>query len=127
MSSWFNNLPCLQYSSFQRISISESWFQVYAIHPIVFAIHETYQHLEIISYLIVDPKKSLLIDTEMDIGNIEKVFNDLTAVSLTGIKTRTQHDHVGDNWHFEQSLIDFECELSRNNDHALFTEAHKKI
>ncbi|CAF0861252.1 unnamed protein product [Rotaria sordida] len=127
MSSWFDKLPRSQYSSLQRISISESWFQVYAIHPTVFAIYEPYHYQEVISYFIVGSKKSLLIDTGMGIGNIEKVVNELSSVPLIVINTHTHHDHVGDNWRFEQSLIGIECEFSKNNDHSLLTEAQNDM
>jgi glyoxylase-like metal-dependent hydrolase (beta-lactamase superfamily II) len=127
MSSWFDKLPRPQYSSLQRISTSQSWFHVYAIHPTIFAIYEPYQCEEVISYLIVGSQKSLLIDTGMGIGNIEKVVNELSSVPLTVINTHTHHDHIGDNWRFEQSLIGIQCEFSKKNDHDLFNEAQNEI
>jgi len=127
MSSWFDKLPRPQYSSLQRISISQPWFHVYAIRPSVFAIYEPYQCEEVISYLIVGSEKSLLIDTGMGIGNIEKVVNELSSVPLTVINTHTHHDHIGDNWRFQQSLIGMKCEFSKSNDDNLFNEAQNEI
>jgi glyoxylase-like metal-dependent hydrolase (beta-lactamase superfamily II) len=127
MSSWFDKLPRPQYSSLQRIFTSQSWFQVYAIRPTIFAIYEPYQYEEVISYLIVGPQKSLLIDTGMGIGNIEKVVNELSSIPLIVINTHTHHDHIGDNWRFEQSLIGLKCEFSKKNDYDLFNEAQNEI
>ncbi|CAF0806305.1 unnamed protein product [Rotaria sp. Silwood1] len=83
------------------MSINESWFQVYAIRPTVFAIYEPYQHQDVISYLIVGPKKSLLINMEMGIGNIEQVVNEFSSLPIMVINIHTHHDHAGDNWRFE--------------------------
>ena len=117
MSSWFDKLPRPEYSSLKRISTSESWFHVYAIRPTVFAIYEPYQYEEVISYLIVGTQKSLLIDTGMGIGNIEQVVNELSSVPLIVINTHTHHDHIGDNWRFEKSLIGINCEFSKVGDY----------
>jgi glyoxylase-like metal-dependent hydrolase (beta-lactamase superfamily II) len=127
MSSWFNQIPRPQYSSLQRISTNETWFQVYALRPTVFAIYEPYQYEEVISYLIIGPEKSLLIDTGMGIGNIEKVVNELSSVPLIVINTHTHHDHVGDNWRFEQSLIGIDCEFTKKNDSDLIDEAQNEV
>jgi glyoxylase-like metal-dependent hydrolase (beta-lactamase superfamily II) len=127
MSSWFDNLPRPQYSSLQRIPTSQSWFHVYAIRPSVFAIYEPYQIEEVISYLIVGSQKSLLIDTGLGIGNIEKVVNELSSVPLTVINTHTHYDHMGDNWRFQQSLIGIKGEFSKKNDCDLIIDAENAV
>jgi len=127
MSSWFDNLPRPQYSSLQRIPTSQSWFHVYAIRPSVFAIYEPYQIEEVISYLIVGSQKSLLIDTGLGIGNIEKVVNELSSVPLTVINTHTHYDHMGDNWRFQQSLIGIKSEFSKKNDCDLIIDAENAV
>ena len=127
MSSWFDNLPRPEYSSLQRIPTSQSWFHVYAIRPSVFAIYEPYQYEEVISYLIVGSQKSLLIDTGMGIGNIEKVVNELSSVPLTVINTHTHHDHIGDNWRFKQSLIGIQGKFSEKNENDLLNEAQNEV
>jgi glyoxylase-like metal-dependent hydrolase (beta-lactamase superfamily II) len=127
MSSWFDNLPRPQYSSLQRIPTSQSWFHVYAIRPSVFAIYEPYQIEEVISYLIVGSQKSLLIDTGLGIGNIEKVVNELSSVPLTVINTHTHFDHMGDNWRFQQSLIGIKGEFSKKNDCDLIIDAENAV
>ncbi|CAF3727336.1 unnamed protein product [Adineta steineri] len=127
MSSWFDKLPRAQYSSLQRITTSQSWFQVYALRPSVFVIYEPYHCEEVISYLIVGSEKSLLIDTGMGIGNIEIVINELSSLPLIVINTHTHHDHIGDNWRFEQSLIGIQCEFSKKNDDDLINEAQNEM
>ncbi|CAF0838321.1 unnamed protein product [Adineta steineri] len=127
MSSWFDKLPRAQYSALQRITTSQSWFQVYALRPSVFVIYEPYHCEEVISYLIVGSEKSLLIDTGMGIGNIEIVINKLSSLPLIVINTHTHHDHIGDNWRFEQSLIGIQCEFSKKNDVDLINEAQNEM
>ncbi|CAF4630405.1 unnamed protein product, partial [Rotaria socialis] len=82
------------------------WFQVYRVRPNVFAIYEPYHWEETISYLVVGSKHSLLIDTGMGIGNIQKVIDSLvpSSATLKVINTHTHHDHTGDNWRFPGRL-----------------------
>jgi len=63
----------------------------------------------------------------MGIGNIEKVVNELSSIPLIVINTHTHHDHIGDNWRFEKSLIGIKCEFSKKNDDDLFNEAQNEI
>lgn len=127
MSSWFDKLPRPEYSSFQRINTNETWFQVYKIHSNIYAIYEPYNYEEVISYLIVGSEKSLLIDTGMGIGNIEKVVHELSSLPLIVINTHTHHDHIGDNWRFEQSLIGLHCKFNQKNEQDLINEAQNEI
>ena len=127
MASWFDKLPRSQYASLQRIPTAQTWFQVYAIRPTVFAIYEPYQCQEVISYLIVGPEKSLLIDTGMGIGNIQELVNELSSCPLIVINTHTHHDHVGDNWRFEQSLIGVNTEFSTKDEKDLRDEAQSEV
>ncbi|UJR25565.1 hypothetical protein I4U23_006910 [Adineta vaga] len=127
MFSWFDKLPRPQYSSFQRITTSQSWFQIYEIRRNIFAIYEPYQYEEVISYLIVGTQKSLLIDTGLGIGNMKKVVEELSSVPLIVINTHTHHDHIGDNWRFQSCLIGMNCEFSQKNEHDLFTQAQNEV
>ena len=127
MPSWLDKIPRPQYAAFQRIPTSQPWFEVYAIRPSVFAIYEPYQFQEVISYLIVGSQKSLLIDTGLGIGNIEKVVQELSSVPLVVINTHTHHDHVGDNWRFEQGLIGINCEFAKKNEQDLLYEAQNEV
>lgn len=127
MSTWFDKLPRSQYSSLQRISTNQSWFEVYAIRPSVFAIYEPYQVQEVISYLIVGSEKSLLIDTGLGIGNIAKLVDELSSVPLIVINTHTHFDHIGDNWRFEQSLLGVRCNFSTKDYDELTADAQADI
>lgn len=128
MSTWFDRLPRAQYSSLKHISTNESWFQVYEIQQGIFAIYEPYQYEEVISYLVLGSNKTLLIDTGMGIGNIEHIVRELSSNPLIVINTHTHHDHIGDNWRFQQSLIGVQCEFSTvKNYHDLFLDAQNEV
>jgi hypothetical protein len=60
---WCQKLPRPEYAKLQRISVADSWFEVYKIAPDVFAIYEPHQIEETISYLIVGQTRALLFDT----------------------------------------------------------------
>ena len=127
MSSWFEKLPRPQYASLQRIAIDQNWFQVYQLRPTVFVIYEPYQCEEVLSYLIVGSQKALLIDTGMGIGNISQVVNQLTTLPLIVINTHTHHDHIGDNWRFEKTLVGVQSDFSKKNYEELFNDAQEEI
>mgnify|MGYP001060206730 FL=1 len=127
MSSWFDKLPRSQYSSLKRIQTNESWFQVYEIRQGIFAIYEPYQYEEVISYLILGSNKTLLIDTGMGIGNIEHIVHELSSNPLIVINTHTHHDHIGDNWRFQQSLIGIQCDFSKKNYQDLLLDTQDEV
>ena len=120
-------LPRPQYASLERISTTQLWFQIFAIRPTVFAIYEPYQQQEVISYLIVGPRKCLLIDTGMGIGNIQQVVTELSSLPLIVINTHTHYDHVGDNWRFERSLLGMNCPFSQRCDVDQLNEAQDEV
>ncbi|CAM4750640.1 unnamed protein product [Rotaria magnacalcarata] len=127
---WCSNLPRPQYSSLERISIpSQEWFQVYRVRPNVFAIYEPYHWEETISYLVVGSKHSLLIDTGMGIGNIQKVIDSLvpSSATLKVINTHTHHDHTGDNWRFPGRLSGVDSDFVKQNSKGSIEEAQNEI
>ncbi|CAF1003070.1 unnamed protein product [Rotaria magnacalcarata] len=127
---WCSNLPRPQYSSLERISIpSQEWFQVYRVRPNVFAIYEPYHWEETISYLVVGSKHSLLIDTGMGIGNIQKVIDALvpSSATLKVINTHTHHDHTGDNWRFPGRLSGVDSDFVKQNSKGSIEEAQNEI
>ena len=127
MPTWFDKLPRSQYASLKRVFTQQTWFQVYSIRPTVFAIYEPHQCEEVISYLIIGPEKSLLIDTGMGIGNIQELVNELSSLPLIVVNTHTHHDHVGDNWRFEQSLIGVESKFSTKNEEDFRDDAQSEV
>src|ERR1700733_8457793 len=76
--AWCRALPRVEYRNFQRVPVSDPWFQVYSVAPAVFAIYEPHQSEETISYLIAGEKQALLFDTGMGISDIKKVTAELT-------------------------------------------------
>jgi hypothetical protein len=60
---WCRALPRPEYKTFERVSISDPWFEVYKPAQGVFAIYEPHQAEETISYLIIGEKRALLFDT----------------------------------------------------------------
>ncbi len=103
-SDWCRALPRLEYKSLDRVSISDSWFEVYKVAPAVFAIYEPHQAEETISYLIAGEKQALLFDTGMGISDIKKVVTELTQLPVIVLNSHTHNDHVGDNWEFATVL-----------------------
>ncbi|MFY9911921.1 MAG: MBL fold metallo-hydrolase [Candidatus Sulfotelmatobacter sp.] len=97
---WCRNPPRPAYSKLQRIPIADNWFEVYRIHPGVFAIYEPHQLEEVISYLVLGSNRALLFDTGMGIGNIQEVVAGLTKLPVSVLNSHTHNDHVGDNWRF---------------------------
>lgn len=102
---WCQDLPRPVYRRLERVSVPDSWFEVYRIRPGVFAIYEPKQSEEVISYLIVGQKRALLFDTGMGISNIKKLAEGLTSLPLSVLNSHTHNDHVGDNWRFSKQQI----------------------
>jgi glyoxylase-like metal-dependent hydrolase (beta-lactamase superfamily II) len=99
---WCRELPRPQYAKLERVSISDTWFEVYRIRPGVFAIYEPHQYEEVISYLITGNKQALLFDTGMGISDIKKAAGGLTSLPISVLNSHTHNDHVADNWRFSE-------------------------
>ncbi|CAF0743326.1 unnamed protein product [Rotaria sordida] len=128
--AWCSKLPRPQYSLLDRVTIpSQQWFQVYRIHPNIFAIYEPYHWEETISYLVIGSKYSLLIDTGMGIGNIQQVIQSLipSITSLKVINTHTHHDHIGDNWRFSGKLLGVHSDFTEHNAQGTIEEAQNEL
>ena len=111
---WCRQLPRSLYKTLERIEIADDWFEVYRIHPGVFAIYEPHQYEEVISYLILGSKKALLFDTGMGIGRIRKVAESLTSVPLLILNSHTHPDHIGGNHEFE-NILALDTNFTRKN------------
>src|SRR5438270_852119 len=88
---WCRDLPRPAYSKLERVNVPDKWFEVYRIHPGLFAIYEPHQQEEIISYLIVGQKQALLFDTGMGISNIKKVVEGLTNLPVNVMNSHTHN------------------------------------
>ena len=111
---WCQNLPRPVYSKLERVQIADPWFEVYRIHPGLFAIYEPHQAEEVISYLIVGTSKALLFDTGMGISNIQAVVAGLTKLPVSVVNSHTHNDHVGDNWRFSD-VYGMDTDFTRAN------------
>ena len=98
--AWCRALPRPEYSHLERVTVSDSWFEVYRVAPNVFAIYEPHQEEEAISFLIVGNARALLWDTGMGIGNLKALTEKLTHLPIAVLNSHTHDDHVGNNWQF---------------------------
>lgn len=101
---WCAKLPRAVYSSLERVSVSDSWFQVYRVAPDVYAIYEPNQFQEVISYLIVGSSRALLFDTGLGIGDIRSITRALTPHQVVVLNSHTHYDHTGGNAAFDSIL-----------------------
>jgi glyoxylase-like metal-dependent hydrolase (beta-lactamase superfamily II) len=111
---WCKGLPRPAYRKLERVPTADNWFEVYKIHPGVFAIYEPHQLEEVISYLILGSDRALLFDTGMGISNIQAVVAGLTKLPVSVLNSHTHNDHVGDNWRFTD-VYGMDTEFTRNN------------
>jgi glyoxylase-like metal-dependent hydrolase (beta-lactamase superfamily II) len=98
---WCGQLPRPEYARLERLLRDEPWYEVYRIHPGVFAIYEPKQFEEAISYLILGEKRALLFDTGLGVGKISATVARLTSLPVTVINSHTHFDHVGGNSEFQ--------------------------
>ncbi len=111
-ADWCRHLPRPEYRALERLEAGSDWFQVYRVRPGVFAIYESQQAEEVISYLIVGSKRALLFDTGMGIAPIRPVVQRLTRLPITVLNSHTHYDHIGGNHEFSNVLL-FDSAFSR--------------
>lgn len=99
---WWQKLPRPGYADLERIKTGENWFEVYELTSGTFAIYETYQFDEAISYLVLGEERAALIDTGTGLGNIKKVVSELTGLPVIVVNTHTHWDHIGGNHLFTE-------------------------
>ena len=111
---WCRALPRPEYTTLERVPVSDAWFEVYKVAPGVFAIYEPHQAEETIGYLIVGEKRALEFDTGMGISDIKKVINQLTKLPVIVLNSHTHDDHVGGNWQFD-TVYGMDTDFTRKN------------
>ena len=114
MPEWCRALPRPEYKNLERVSVSDSWFEVYEPAPGVFAIYEPHQFEETIGYLIVGERRAILFDTGMGISDIKAVTGELTKLPIIVLNSHTHQDHVGGNWQFD-AVYSMDTDYSRKN------------
>lgn len=123
---WCTHLPRPAYATLERVATPDPWFEVYKIRPGVFAIYESHQWEEVISYLVLGSKKALLFDTGMGISNIRKLAEGLTNLPISVLNSHTHNDHVGDNWRFTD-IYGMDTDFTRTNAKGSREDAQAEI
>ena len=123
---WCRALPRPEYKTFERVSVSDPWFEVYKVAPGVFAIYEPHQAEETIGYLIVGEKRALLFDTGMGISDVKKVVAELTRLPIIVLNSHTHDDHVGGNWEFD-TIYGMDTDFTRKNAQGSREDAQAEI
>ncbi len=82
------------------VAASDDWFDVHAVEPGVFALVESRQQQEVISWLVVGTTRALLFDTGMGMRPLRPVVARLTTLPVTVLNSHTHLDHVGGNAEF---------------------------
>jgi glyoxylase-like metal-dependent hydrolase (beta-lactamase superfamily II) len=123
---WCRPLPRPEYKTIERVTVSDSWFEVYKPAPGVYAIYEPHQSEEVISYLIVGEKRALLFDTGMGISDIKRVTAELTRLPIVVLNSHTHNDHVGGNWQFD-TIYGMDTDFTRKNAQGSSADAQAEI
>lgn len=111
---WWEKLPRTSWNRFEKVTQSQSWFEVYKIHPGTFAIYEPGQYEEVISYLIVGTTKSVLFDTGLGFGDMKRLVAEISGPEPVVINSHSHYDHVGGNFQF-QEIYGVDTEFSKSN------------
>lgn len=87
------------------IDLGEPWFKILRLPNDVYSICEPKHQHEVISFLIVGSRKSVLLDTGMGIRDISNIVCQLTSLEVMVVNTHAHFDHVGDNHRFSHIHI----------------------
>ena len=98
--NWWDNLPRPEWSTFEHIDQDQDWFDVYRIADGIFAIYESGQFEEVISFLVTGDDRALLFDTGLGIGDMTRVVEQLTDLEIVVLNSHTHYDHIGGNYQF---------------------------
>ena len=110
--NWWDALPRPEWSAFERIDQDQHWFEVYRVADGVFAIYESGQFEDVISFLVTGDERALLFDTGLGIGDMRRVVEQLTNLDIVVLNSHTHYDHIGGNHQFDTIY-------GRNTDYTL--------
>jgi glyoxylase-like metal-dependent hydrolase (beta-lactamase superfamily II) len=113
-SRWCDQLPRAANAALERVPASSDWFEVYRVTDGVYALVESRQFQEAISYLVLGRDRALLFDTGIGLVPIRPVVERLTRLPVTVVNSHTHFDHVGGNAEFERVLA-FDSAYTRSN------------
>jgi glyoxylase-like metal-dependent hydrolase (beta-lactamase superfamily II) len=102
--NWCAKLPRPGNAALPIVHTSSPWFHVYQAAPNVFALIETDQFQEAISYLIVGTTSAVLFDTGIGVLPIRPVAEELTRLPIVVVNSHSHYDHVGGNAEFDRVL-----------------------
>jgi glyoxylase-like metal-dependent hydrolase (beta-lactamase superfamily II) len=104
-TNWWKALPRKTFSELQRLQSSQPWFEVYKINPDVYVFYEPGQFEEVISYLVVGKERAVLIDTGLGMGNVKRLAEEFTSLSIMVVNTHSHYDHIAQNYLFDSVAI----------------------
>lgn len=122
ISDFCANVPRPENARFERLEVTNDWFDVYELVPGVFSIHEPHQWQEVISYLILGNDRALMFDTGNGIGDIRAVVDSLTDLPVAVVNSHAHSDHMGGNSQFH-TIISIDTEYGRQRARGLPNEA----
>lgn len=114
-------MPRAENARFDKLGVSNAWFDVYELVPGVYSIHEPHQWQEVISYLIVGDDKALVFDTGNGIGDIRAVVDALTDLPVIVVNSHAHFDHVGGNYQFD-TIVSIDTAYGREHANGLPNE-----
>jgi glyoxylase-like metal-dependent hydrolase (beta-lactamase superfamily II) len=102
---WYDALPRPSWKRFEQVETDYLWFNVFETTPETYALYESGQFEEVISYLIIGEEKAALIDTGNGIGDIHGLVEELTDLPIIVVNTHAHADHTGGNWAFHEIAL----------------------
>ena len=104
----------IAFSHYQKLPVSDGWFDVYQLPGHTYAIYEPRQEQEVISYLIVGERRALLFDSGLGMGHLGALVRRLTQLPVVVLNSHTHFDHVGGNFEFSQ-IYGVDSDYTRRN------------
>jgi len=95
----------MDWSNFEKVELSDEWYDVYKLPGSVYAIFEPGQVEYVISFLILGDESALLWDTGTGISDIRKAAEELTDLPIRVLNSHCHFDHIGGNHLFDSGNI----------------------
>ena len=86
----------------EQIASKSSWFEIYKLNDMTYALAEPNHYEEVISYLIIGKTRAVLFDTGMGIGDIHAEVTALTNLPIVVVNSHSHFDHIGGNHQFDE-------------------------
>ena len=101
---WWSVLPRPEWQDFTRRTTLNPWFDVYEVQQNIFALYESGQQAENISWLIIGRIQALLFDTGTGMGDIRSVVKQLTKKPVLVLNSSSHYANVGGNHQFTEIM-----------------------